>query len=70
MLVIAINTLGLYSIRFMMSASNIVEPILLTQMRFLYVFPKYLKGIMMGSPVKLTTAVTSQGIPFCIISFF
>jgi len=62
-LVIVINTLGLHLEEFMISVSKAVEPTLLIQIFFLKLFPKPLKGTIMGSPVKLTTAVTSLGTP-------
>jgi len=53
-----------------MSVSNIVEPTLLIQIFCLKLLPKYLKGIMIGSPVKLTTAVVLLGTPLCIKSVY
>lgn len=67
-LVTDINVSGLYLLRFMMSASNIVEPTLLIQICFLYPSLNFFNGIMMGSPVKLTIAFTLFGIPFFMTS--
>lgn len=68
--VIVINTLGLHLEEFMISVSNAVQPTLLIQIFFLKLFPKLLKGIIMGSPDKLTTAVTSLGTPLVIRSAY
>lgn len=64
------NTFGLCLEQSMMSASNIVEPILLIQTCFLYLFPNFLKGTMIGAPVKFTTALILFGIPRCTRSDF
>lgn len=71
MLFIVINTLGLHLVEFnIISVSNIVEPTLLIQIFCLKWLPKYLKGTMIGSPVKLTTAVVLIGTPLCIKSAY
>jgi len=69
-LVIVINTLGLHLAESMISVSNAEEPTLLIQIFFLKLFPKPLKGTIMGSPDKLTTAVTSLGTPWIIKSAY
>jgi len=60
----------LHLAEFMISVSNAVEPTLLIQIFFLKLSPKLLKGTIIGSPVKLTTAVTSLGTPLIIKSAY
>jgi len=69
-LVIVINTSGLHLVEFNKSVSNIVDPTLLIQIFCLKLLPKRLKGTMIGSPVKLTTAVMLLGTPLSIKSAY